>query len=97
MLTAKVNEIVRLYPLGALAKTKCIHLQKLTDSKSKYKKVLRTHKHILAETQQPKQRLLLLFIPHSQTKATNNKQSIKYHEPPHQRDIVNAFKVTVVN
>ena len=46
MLTAQVNEIVRLYPLGALAKTKCIHLQKLTDSKSKYKKVLRTHKNI---------------------------------------------------
>ena len=50
MLTAKVNEIIRLYPLGALAIPKCIHLQKLTDSKSKYKKVLRTHKNILAET-----------------------------------------------
>ena len=44
MLTAKVNEIIRLYPLGALAIPKCIHLQKLTDSKSKYKKVLRTHR-----------------------------------------------------
>ena len=38
------NEIIRLYPLGALAIPKCIHLQKLTDSKSKYKKVLRTHR-----------------------------------------------------
>ena len=56
MLTAKGSETISLYPLGALAKTKCIHLQKLTDSKSKYKKVLRTHRNILAETQeQPKQ------------------------------------------
>ena len=60
MLIAQVNEIVRLYPLGALAKTKCIHLQKLTDSKSKYKKVLRTHRkqiyfYILVETPATKQ------------------------------------------
>ena len=50
MLTAKVNEIIRLYPLGALAIPKCIHLQKLTDSKSKYKKVLRTHRKHFSRT-----------------------------------------------
>ena len=68
MLTAQVNEIIRLYPLGALAIPKCIHLQKLTDSKSKYKKVLRTHrKHFSRKTQeQPKQRLLfIIYMRHS--------------------------------
>ena len=67
MLTAQVNEIIRLYPLGALAITKCIHLQKLTDSKSKYKKVLRTHKNILAETQQPNKVAFIIYIYNQKT------------------------------
>ena len=75
MLTAQVNEIIRLYPLGALAIPKCIHLQKLTDSKSKYKKVLRTPKNILRRNaSNQKQRLLLLFY---------NKNPVK-HPPMHE-------------
>ena len=67
MLTAQVNEIIRLYPLGALAIPKCIHLQKLTDSKSKYKKVLRTHKNILAETQATKNKGCFYYLLSTQT------------------------------
>ena len=70
MLTAKVNEIIRLYPLGALAIPKCIHLQKLTDSKSKYKKVLRTHRNILAETSATKTTVVFIIYT-MQTKQYN--------------------------
>ena len=84
MLTAKVNEIIRLYPLGALAKTKCIHLQKLTDSKSKYKKVLRTHRNILAEKR--KQSFLdcffIIYQADNQNRQTiNDFESITNHRP----------------
>ena len=69
MLTAKVNEIIRLYPLGALAIPKCIHLQKLTDSKSKYKKVLRTHrKHFKQKRQRFLYYIASVFILEKQRK-----------------------------
>ena len=70
MLTAKGSETISLYPLGVLAIPKYTHLQKLTDSKSKYKKVLRTHKNILAETQATKTTVVFIIYT-MQTKQYN--------------------------
>ena len=56
-ITAKGSEIIRLYPLGALAKTKCIHhIQPMSLWYRRSAKNTQQQKH-----QQPKQRLLFII------------------------------------
>ena len=71
MLTAKGSETISLYPLGLLAIPKYTHLQKLTDSKSKYKNVLRTHKNIFSRNAATKNKVAFIIF----REATQERQS----------------------